>query len=167
MTTNLGAQKIIKQTELKGSIDGLNERDYKQFLASMMGELQSDFRPEFLNRIEGMVVFNLLNQSIIREIAQKHLDDLNQTLKARGFNLIYDDQLVDYLAELGTDIKNGARPLERFMKKYLLAPIAKTILPVKQEGYDLLISVEGDVPSPNHRFDERTIKVLMKPKKNS
>ncbi|XZR25076.1 ATP-dependent Clp protease ATP-binding subunit, partial [Streptococcus canis] len=70
--------------------------------------------------IEGMVVFNLLNQSIIREIAQKHLDDLNQTLKARGFNLIYDDQLVDYLAELGTDIKNGARPLERFMKKYLL-----------------------------------------------
>ena len=53
------------------------------------------------------------------------------------------------------------------LKKYLLAPIAKTILPVKQEGYDLLISVEGDVPSPNHRFDERTIKVLMKPKKNS
>ncbi|WP_444810955.1 hypothetical protein ACQ0P6_03265, partial [Streptococcus canis] len=50
----------------------MNERDYKQFLASMMGELQSDFRPEFLNRIEGMVVFNLLNQSIIREIAQKH-----------------------------------------------------------------------------------------------
>ncbi|WP_243408222.1 AAA family ATPase [Streptococcus dysgalactiae] len=74
MTTNLGAPKIIKQTELKGPIDGLNERDAKQFLASMMGELQSDFRPEFLNRIEGMVVFNLLDQAIIREIAQKNLD---------------------------------------------------------------------------------------------
>lgn len=167
MTTNLGAPKIIKQTELKGPIDHLNDRDYKQFLASMMGELQSDFRPEFLNRIEGMVVFNLLDQAIIREIAQKHLDHLNQTLKARGFNLIYDDQLVDYLAELGTDIKNGARPLERFMKKHLLAPIAKTILPLKQEGYDLLVSIEGESPSPNHRFDKRTIKVLMNPKKDS
>lgn len=167
MTTNLGAPKIIKQTELKGPIDGLNERDAKQFLASMMGELQSDFRPEFLNRIEGMVVFNLLDQAIIREIAQKNLDHLNQTLKARGFNLIYDDQLVDYLAELGTDIKNGARPLERFMKKHLLAPIAKAILPLKQEGYDLLISIEGESPSPNHRFDKRTIKVLMNPKKDS
>lgn len=167
MTTNLGAPKIIKQTELKGPIDGLNERDAKQFLASMMGELQSDFRPEFLNRIEGMVVFNLLDQAIIREIAQKNLDHLNQTLKARGFNLIYDDQLVDYLAELGTDIKNGARPLERFMKKHLLAPIAKAILPLKQEGYDLLISIEGGSPSPNHRFDKRTIKVLMNPKKDS
>ncbi|HEL0735915.1 TPA: ATP-dependent Clp protease ATP-binding subunit [Streptococcus equi subsp. zooepidemicus] len=167
MTTNLGAPKIIKQTELKGPIDHLNDRDYKQFLASTMGELQSDFRPEFLNRIEGMVVFNLLDQAIIREIAQKHLDHLNQTLKARGFNLIYDDQLVDYLAELGTDIKNGARPLERFMKKHLLAPIAKTILPLKQEGYDLLVSIEGESPSPNHRFDKRTIKVLMNPKKDS
>lgn len=167
MTTNLGAPKIIKQTELKGPIDGLNERDAKQFLASMMGELQSDFRPEFLNRIEGMVVFNLLDQAIIREIAQKNLDHLNQTLKARGFNLIYDDQLVDYLAELGTDIKNGARPLERFMKKHLLAPIAKAILPLKQEGYDLLISIEGESSSPNHRFDKRTIKVLMNPKKDS
>ncbi|HEL0805080.1 TPA: ATP-dependent Clp protease ATP-binding subunit [Streptococcus equi subsp. zooepidemicus] len=167
MTTNLGAPKIIKQTELKGPIDHLNDRDYKQFLASMMGELQSDFRPEFLNRIEGMVVFNLLDQAIIREIAQKHLDHLNQTLKARGFNLIYDDQLVDYLAELGTDIKNGARPLEQFMKKHLLAPIAKTILPLKQEGYDLLVSIEGESPSPNHRFDKRTIKVLMNPKKDS
>ncbi|XHV77294.1 ATP-dependent Clp protease ATP-binding subunit [Streptococcus dysgalactiae subsp. equisimilis] len=167
MTTNLGAPKIIKQTELKGPIDGLNERDAKQFLASMMGELQSDFRPEFLNRIEGMVVFNLLDQAIIREIAQKNLDHLNQTLKARGFNLIYNDQLVDYLAELGTDIKNGARPLERFMKKHLLAPIAKAILPLKQEGYDLLISIEGESPSPNHRFDKRTIKVLMNPKKDS
>lgn len=167
MTTNLGAPKIIKQTELKGPIDHLNDRDYKQFLASMMRELQSDFRPEFLNRIEGMVVFNLLDQAIIREIAQKHLDHLNQTLKARGFNLIYDDQLVDYLAELGTDIKNGARPLERFMKKHLLAPIAKTILPLKQEGYDLLVSIEGESPSPNHRFDKRTIKVLMNPKKDS
>ncbi|RRA59955.1 ATP-dependent Clp protease ATP-binding subunit [Streptococcus agalactiae] len=166
MTTNLGAQKIIKQTELKGSIDGLNERDAKQFLASMMGELQSDFRPEFLNRIEGMIVFNLLNQSIIREIAQKNLDHLKQTLTEKGFDLIYDEQLIDYLAELGTDVKNGARPLDRFMKKYLLAPIAKTILPLNDEGgYELLVGVEGDAPSPQHRFDKRKISVQVRSKK--
>ncbi|MDG3142984.1 ATP-dependent Clp protease ATP-binding subunit [Streptococcus suis] len=166
MTTNLGAQKIIKQTELKGPIDGLNERDYKQFIASMMGELQSDFRPEFLNRIEGMIVFNLLNQSIIREIAQENLDHLNQTLTERGFDLIYDEQLIDYLAELGTDVKNGARPLDRFMKKYLLAPIAKTILPLNDEGgYELLVGVEGDAPSPQHRFDKRKISVQVRSKK--
>ncbi|WP_256091776.1 hypothetical protein [Streptococcus agalactiae] len=113
-----------------------------------------------------MIVFNLLNQSIIREIAQKNLDHLKQTLTEKGFDLIYDEQLIDYLAELGTDVKNGARPLDRFMKKYLLAPIAKTILPLNGEGgYELLVGVEGDAPSPQHRFDKRKISVQVRSKK--
>lgn len=73
MTTNIGAKKIINKWELKGNFKELTDRDRQQFEKSMDSELQNEFRPEFLNRIENKIIFNLLERNVIEEIAEKNL----------------------------------------------------------------------------------------------
>ena len=72
MTTNIGSQKIINKAELKGNFKGLSDRERLQFEKSMESELQTEFRPEFLNRIENKLIFNLLERDVIEEIAVKN-----------------------------------------------------------------------------------------------
>lgn len=159
MTTNIGAKKIINKWELKGNFKDLTDRDRKQFEKSMDSELQNEFRPEFLNRIENKLIFNLLERDVIEKIAEKNLSEIADRMKRQNLTLSYEPSLIQYLSDVGTDVKNGARPLERLMKRKVLAPISVKSLQLdkSKQGYNIHLWVEGQAPDGNHRQEQRQI----------
>lgn len=161
MTTNIGAKKIINKWELKGNFKELTDRDRQQFEKSMDSELQNEFRPEFLNRIENKIIFNLLERNVIEEIAEKNLSKISDRMKRQNLTLSYESNLITYLSDVGTDVKNGARPLERLIKRKVLAPIsAKSLtLDKSRQTYNVHLWVEGEAPDGQHRKDLRQIQL--------
>ncbi len=164
MTTNIGAKKIIDKSELKGSFKNLSDRERLQFEKSMESELQGEFRPEFLNRIENKIIFNLLENEVIEEIAIKNLDEIATRMARQNLSFTYEDNLITYLSDVGTDVKNGARPLERLIKRKVLAPISTISLGLdkKQRSCTIHTWVEGTAPDENHRKDQRQIRFAVK-----
>lgn len=164
MTTNIGAQKIINKAELKGNFKTLSERERLQFEKSMDSELQTEFRPEFLNRIENKLIFNLLERDVIEEIAVKNLEEISERMAKQNLSLTYEPSLITYLSDVGTDVKNGARPLERLIKRKVLAPIATKSLELSKTDvtYHIHLWVEGEAPDQNHRQDQRQICLSVK-----
>lgn len=165
MTTNIGAKKIINKWELKGSFSDLTDREWTQFDKSMDSELQNEFRPEFLNRIENKIIFNLLDRSVIEEIAEKNLQKIGKRMNKQNLNLSYGDDLIQFLSDIGTDVKNGARPLERVIKRRVLAPIsAKSLnLDRSHQTYTFRLWVEGEAPNSQYRKDFREIQIEIRP----
>lgn len=161
MTTNIGSKKIINKWELKGNFKDLTDRDRQQFEKSMDSELQNEFRPEFLNRIENKIIFNLLERNVIEEIAEKNLSKISDRMKRQNLTLSYEPNLIKYLSDVGTDVKNGARPLERLIKRKVLAPIsAKSLtLDKSRQTYNVHLWVEGEAPDGQHRKDLRQIQL--------
>lgn len=150
MTTNIGAEKIKTNAELKGDLENLSEREFQQFMAGMEIELQSEFRPEFINRIEYKIIFKMLGRDVIKEIAEKNLELLNIRMKRQQASIRYSEEVLDYLADNGTDANNGARPLARLINRKVLAPIAEQLIQLpKYDGKTWLfeISVSGKAPN--------------------
>ncbi len=132
MTSNIGADKLTKEAGKIGfkleSDAKAEEEAYEAKKAEVLKELKTHFRPEFLNRIDQVVVFNALPQDAIRKIVQLHIGALAERLKERGFDLTVDQKAVTTLAELGFDPEYGARPVRRTVQEQLEDPIAESIL---------------------------------------
>ena len=159
MTTNVGAKKIIDKAELKGNFKDLTDRERQQFERSMENVLQREFRPEYLNRIENKLIFNLLESDVIEEIAEKNLSEIALRMKRQNLTLSYDSSLIAYLSDVGTDVRNGARPLERLIKRKVLAPISAKSLDLNKttQSYNIHVWVEGEAPDGSHRVDQRQL----------
>ena len=159
MTTNVGAKKIIDKAELKGNFKNLTDRERQQFERSMENVLQREFRPEYLNRIENKLIFNLLESDVIEEIAEKNLSEIALRMKRQNLTLSYDSSLIAYLSDVGTDVRNGARPLERLIKRKVLAPISAKSLDLNKttQSYNIHVWVEGEAPDGSHRVDQRQL----------
>lgn len=159
MTTNVGAKKIIDKAELKGNFKNLTDRERQQFERSMENVLQREFRPEYLNRIENKLIFNLLESDVIEEIAEKNLSEIALRMKRQNLILSYDSSLIAYLSDVGTDVRNGARPLERLIKRKVLAPISAKSLGLNKttQSYNIHVWVEGETPDGSHRVDQRQL----------
>lgn len=159
MTTNVGAKKIIDKAELKGNFKNLTDRERQQFERSMENVLQREFRPEYLNRIENKLIFNLLESDVIEEIAEKNLSEIALRMKRQNLILSYDSSLIAYLSDVGTDVRNGARPLERLIKRKVLAPISAKSLGLNKttKSYNIHVWVEGEAPDGSHRVDQRQL----------
>lgn len=150
MTTNIGADKIKNNAELKGELENLSEREFQQFMQGMEIELQTEFRPEFINRIEHKIIFKMLGRDVIKEIAIKNLDILNQRMEKQGATLVYSPDVLDYLADNGTDVNNGARPLARLINRKVLAPIAEQLLQLPKDNHKIWrfdVHVKGKAPN--------------------
>lgn len=159
MTTNVGAKKIIDKAELKGNFKNLTDRERQQFERSMENVLQREFRPEYLNRIENKLIFNLLESDVIEKIAEKNLSEIALRMKRQNLTLSYDSSLIAYLSDVGTDVRNGARPLERLIKRKVLAPISAKSLGLNKttQSYNIHVWVEGEAPDGSHRVDQRQL----------
>lgn len=157
MTTNIGSEKIINKWELKGSFHTLTERERQQFEKSMEIELKNEFRPEFLNRFKNKIIFNLLERHIIEKITEKQLSKIATRMKHQNLTLSYDPSLIQYLSDVGTDLKNGARPLENLIERKVLAPISAESLTLDSGFHNIHIWVEGAPPNQHHRIDQRKI----------
>jgi ATP-dependent Clp protease ATP-binding subunit ClpB len=119
MTSNLGSQRI---QELAG------EENYARMKAAVMEDVTQAFRPEFINRIDDVVVFHPLEASHLRKIVDIQLRYLHARLAERDLSLSLDAAARDRLAEAGFDPVYGARPLKRAIQQQLENPLAQRIL---------------------------------------
>jgi len=119
MTSNLGSDLILdadtkqKQAQLAGQIDSL---------------LKKTFRPEFLNRIDEIVMFNRLDKDNIKGIVRNQLERVSSRLADRRITLAFDDSAVDFIADAGYDPSFGARPVKRAIQTYVENPLAREML---------------------------------------
>ena len=122
MTSNLGSQLI---QEMSGDD---SPEAYLQMKSSVMGVVQAHFRPEFVNRLDDIVVFHPLDKAQIRQIARIQLRGLESRLRERGIALEVADAAFDLLGNVGFDPVYGARPLKRAIQQQLENPLASRIL---------------------------------------
>ena len=129
MTSNVGAQAIIEPKKL-GFMSQYNEKqDYERMKSGVMEEVRRLFKPEFLNRIDEIMVFHPLKKPEIRKIVNILLKNLEKRCAEQmGIQLKITDSVRDYLAESGFDSKYGARPLRRAIQNKLEDPMANEIL---------------------------------------
>jgi ATP-dependent Clp protease ATP-binding subunit ClpB len=121
MTSNLGSQFIQEMS-------GDSEEQYTQMKASVMGVVQAHFRPEFINRLDEIVVFRSLDKVQIRKIARIQTEYLGKRLAERQLRLDISDKAIDLLGNVGFDPVYGARPLKRAIQQQLENPLARQIL---------------------------------------
>jgi len=117
MTSNLGSQAI---TTARGSYDTIRDE--------VMQALRQHFRPEFLNRVDDIVVFHALERDDVRQIVDIQLGRLEKRLADRNLTLDFSDAARDYLANRGYDPVYGARPLKRAIQQEVETPLAQQIV---------------------------------------
>ncbi|MEN1944832.1 ATP-dependent chaperone ClpB [Luteimonas sp. MJ293] len=137
MTSNLGSQMV---QELDG--DGSSEA-YTKMKAAVMGVVQAHFRPEFINRLDDIVVFHPLDKAQIKSIARIQMSGLEKRLAERGLRISVSDAAFDLLGNVGFDPVYGARPLKRAIQQQLENPLASKILAGEFTNGDL-IQVEAE-----------------------
>jgi ATP-dependent Clp protease ATP-binding subunit ClpB len=137
MTSNLGSQHIQEYT-------GGGEEDYTKMKAAVMGVVQAHFRPEFINRLDEIVVFRALDKAQIRQIARIQTQYLARRLAERQLTLELSDKALELLGNVGFDPVYGARPLKRVIQQQLENPLAKQILAGGfQPGDAIKVDAEG------------------------
>jgi ATP-dependent Clp protease ATP-binding subunit ClpB len=139
MTSNLGSQRI----------QSLADEGYDAMKEAVMEVVGQHFRPEFINRVDEMVVFHPLNREQIREIAGIQLDRLRQRLESHGFGLMVSDTALDLLGEAGFDPVYGARPLKRSIQNEIENPLAQKIL---SGGYASGDTIQVDASDGRFQF---------------
>ena len=133
MTSNLGSEFLASRSGAMGFVAHSDERangfgSEKELRDRVMGRLREAMRPEFLNRIDEIVLFRRLDRSQLREIVQLMLDGTRSRLAAQGIRLDVDDAAVDWLAEHGYEPEYGARPLRRLVQRELEDRIAELLV---------------------------------------
>lgn len=131
MTSNVGARLISKGKSLGFASKADEDRDYKQIKTTVLEEVKRIFSPEFINRIDEIIVFHPLNQQHMLEILELMLERVDQKLEESGVKLEVTDAAKIFLVEQGFDPNYGARPLLRTLQRQLEDPLAEEILSQK------------------------------------
>ena len=161
MTSNVGAREISAPTTLGFSPEGKAGLSDKEIKSRVMGEVKKLFRPEFLNRIDEIIVFKSLTQEQIVEIAKLMVADLRERLIAQNMTINLTDDAYKLIAKEGTDAAYGARPLRRAIQRLLEDPLSEELLEgkwtsgsviqanVSDDGESLaFVPGTGSIPAP-------------------
>ena len=135
MTSNIGARLITEKKSL-GFVNENEDRnkEYENTKKDVMGELKKEFKPEFLNRIDEIIVFHKLEEKQIRKIVDILIANVAKLLKSQNIELEVDDAAKDLVAKKGTDQAYGARPLKRAIQTMIEDKIAEAMLDGKVKG---------------------------------
>lgn len=151
MTSNAGASQLSKKNSIGfESEEDSKKRDYEATKEIVNRELKNLFKPEFLNRIDDIIVFNRLSKEDIKKIVEIKLKDFIERMNEMGYEAKYTDKVAEKIAEVGFDETYGARPLDRAIKTEIEDLIAEKILD-EEITKDKLISIiiRGDKISLN------------------
>ncbi len=122
MTSNLGSQRVHEANSNSETLD------YESMKAQVMESVTAHFRPEFINRVDDIVVFHALQQDQVRAIANIQIEILRQRLAQQELNLQISDEALDLIAQAGFDPVYGARPLKRSIQQLVENPLAQKLL---------------------------------------
>jgi ATP-dependent Clp protease ATP-binding subunit ClpC len=147
MTSNIGADKITHQASF-----GFEKRDenmtYEKMKNTLKVELENHFRPEFLNRVDEVVVFHKLKHEDLTNIVELEIKKVQKRLIDHGLSMELNDEAKEFLLEKGTDEKFGARPLRRAIEQHLEDPLSESLLRGAYKGKNRIIVTlaqgEGD-----------------------
>ncbi|MCE2982359.1 MAG: ATP-dependent Clp protease ATP-binding subunit [Parachlamydia sp.] len=142
MTSNLGADLIKKSTEIGfGASEG--SLDYDHIKEKIESEVKKRFKPEFLNRLNDIVIFHPLNKDNLMQVITLEINKLKKRLGRRQIYIDLDDEAKALLVDKGFQVEMGARPLRRTIEQYLEDPLAEKMLQNPQEGRRCRITVEN------------------------
>jgi ATP-dependent Clp protease ATP-binding subunit ClpC len=149
LTSNLGTDSIGMEEPLgfrTKSVDDLSsDQIYKQMEPKVQEALRRAFRPEFLNRLDEVVLFRALNEEDIIEIAEKFLNRVGDSAREHELNVEYTPELKHYLARKGFSKTQGARPLRRLIQKEIEDPLSEQLLRAEyMPGETVRVSIEGE-----------------------
>lgn len=128
MTSNVGASTIKRQTSLGFGAMNEDEADFQGMKDKIMEESKRFFKPEFLNRLDDLVVFHMLEKKDLNQIVDLEVSKLVQRLKEKEIDLVLAEEARDLLAEKGFDPAYGARPMRRAVERFLEDPLAEALL---------------------------------------
>ena len=132
MTTNIGAEMIRRQSALGFALDLDEVREeqfaYDEMHKKLMEALKRSFRPEFVNRLDSVIVFRALNRADIREIVSLEINKVQERLVEQNISLIPTDSALEHLAELGYDPEMGARPVRRVIQQQVEEALSDGLL---------------------------------------
>ncbi len=147
LTSNLGSQTILEFCAQKPTRTPEEEGMLKKLVTQTLG---SKFRPEFLNRLDDIVVFHPLSRDHINAITFLLLDEVDERLARKGFHLLVTSRLLTTVRQEGFNSMYGARPLRRAISKWVEDPISEKLLHLQDKlefGSSLLVDIEGNEPA--------------------
>ena len=136
MTSNIGARSIVENKTIGFNGEENKKKNYDQIKESVMSELKKEFRPEFLNRIDEIIVFKPLDETEIEKIVELMLASSTKRLEDRDIKVEVTDELKKYIAKKGFDVTYGARPLRRAIQNLVEDKLAEEILDGKIKDGD-------------------------------
>ena len=143
LTSNLGARAIVQQQSAVGFGEGAADDD-ATIRERVMAEVKAQFKPEFLNRIDEIIVFRKLQTADIEQIARRMLASLTERVKHLGITITFTDEAVAAVAEAGFDPTYGARPLRRAIQSRIEDPLSEEILAGRIKEGDAVACVFED-----------------------
>lgn len=144
MTSNIGSQ-FVQKMETIGFHTNNEATEYVHMKEKVEGALKDYFRPEFLNRIDEIVVFDILSQAAIKDIVKLRIETVLERLRSKGIEVTVADSALSHLASVGYNPHYGARPLNRLIQTKILNPIAERIISrTIAEGDTAHVSMQGD-----------------------
>ena len=158
MTSNAGAHTIKKQRSMGFGSSASDEKSYEAMRENIMDEVKRIFRPEFLNRVDEIIVFHALEQDEIDRIAKLMLSNVQKRLRERDIDLEVDDSAIKLLSAAGYDLQYGARPLRRAIQRMVEDALSEEILDGKVKLGDRVSMSAQDgklVFTPLPREEER------------
>jgi len=164
MTTNIGADLIKRQSGLGFSLtfDEVleEEMEYKDMQKKLMEALKRNFRPEFINRLDSVIVFRSLNRKDIRQIVLLEIDKVTELLDEQQIKLIPTEAALDYLAELGYDPEMGARPVRRVITQEVEEKLSDELLAKRFKSGD---TVQVDLEEHTNADGETEKQIVLRP----
>jgi ATP-dependent Clp protease ATP-binding subunit ClpC len=161
MTSNIGAEHIDRMSKLGFASRSDDQTQYIQAKDKVTESLKHYFRPEFLNRLDEIIVFDILSQDVIKSIVRMQVDLVRKRLEEKDVELFLDDEVYEYLAQKGYDPKYGARPLKRLIQSKILTPVASMMIEAGMlQGGRVAVSLKGE----EFKFDVKKKGLKMRPK---
>lgn len=165
MTSNIGSQ-FIERMESIGFTNNSPSADYANVKGKVMDALKDHFRPEFLNRIDEIVLFDILSKESIRNIVNIRTKIVIDRLATKGIKLIVTDEALDLMANQGFDPHYGARPLNRLIQSKILNPLASYIISNNVEKSDIVsvVAKDNDLAIITKKTNKKITRSLILPK---
>jgi ATP-dependent Clp protease ATP-binding subunit ClpC len=158
MTSNIGASEIAKNTSIGFTVADETGMSYDDMKNRIMSDLKKVFRPEFLNRIDEVIVFHKLTKEEIKEIIDLMISRVRSQVAEHALQLELSDESKDLLIEKGWDPAMGARPLRRAIQRYIEDPLADEVLKHGEMTSGSTVMVDRD---PSGDEDDRPLKLTI------
>lgn len=137
-TSNIGADKIQKFVKED------KEKDWDKLKDILTEDLREIFRPEFLNRLDDIIIFKSLSKKQLRDIAELLLDEVEGLVKAQDMKIEFDDKVIDLIADIGYDPEYGARPMQRVIQNQIENPLSGELLKEEFDKCDIIKATVKD-----------------------